>query len=73
MPATRSANGSDGHVESEESETTTINTKVPQFNGTKGDKYMLWKMKFEADQEMKGLLYGRRSFPISKKNFQKVR
>jgi hypothetical protein len=34
---------------------TTINTEVPQFNGVKGDKYMLWKMKFEANQEMKGL------------------
>ena len=55
MPATRSASGNDGLEESEKLETTTINTKVPQFNGAKGNKYMLWKMKFEADQEMKGL------------------
>ena len=31
------------------------NTKVLQFNGKKGDKYMLWKMKFLADQVMKDL------------------
>ena len=55
MPGRNRENGNDGLEESEKSETTTINTKVPQFNGAKGDKYMLWKMKFEADQEMKGL------------------
>ncbi len=56
MPVTRSVSGSDRLKESEKSETKTINTKVPQFNGAKEDtKYVLWKMKFEADQEMKGL------------------
>jgi hypothetical protein len=59
---------SDGFEESEKSETTTINTKVPQFNGAKGDKYMLWKMKFEAEG-----LWGEHSFPISKVNFLTVR
>jgi hypothetical protein len=31
------------------------NLKPPQFNGKKGDKYLMWKMRFEADQTMKGL------------------
>jgi hypothetical protein len=31
------------------------NLKPPQFNGKKGDNYIIWKMKFEADQVMKGL------------------
>jgi hypothetical protein len=31
------------------------NSKPPQFNGKKGDNYIIWKMKFEADQVMKGL------------------
>ncbi len=29
--------------------------KPPQFNGKKGDKYLMWKMKLDADQMMKGL------------------
>jgi hypothetical protein len=29
--------------------------KPPQFDGKKGDKYLVWKRKFEADQMMKGL------------------
>jgi hypothetical protein len=24
------------------------NSKPPQFNGKKGDSYLMWKMKFEA-------------------------
>ena len=31
------------------------NLKPPQFNGKKGDNYIIWKMKFEVDQVMKGL------------------
>ena len=31
------------------------NLKPPQFNGKKGDSYLMWKMKFEADLVMKGL------------------
>jgi hypothetical protein len=31
------------------------NSKTPQFNGKKGDSYLMWKMKFEADMVMKGL------------------
>jgi hypothetical protein len=31
------------------------NLKTPQFNGKKGDSYLMWKMKFEADMVMKGL------------------
>ena len=30
-------------------------SKPPQFNGKKGDKNIMWKMKSEADQVMKGL------------------
>jgi hypothetical protein len=30
-------------------------SKNPQFNGNEGDKYLMWKMKFEADQTMKRL------------------
>ncbi len=30
-------------------------SKPPQFNGKKGDNYITWKMKFKADQVMKGL------------------
>jgi hypothetical protein len=29
-------------------------SKRPQFNGKKGDKYLMWEMKFEANQIMKG-------------------
>ncbi len=32
------------------------NSKPPQFDGKKGDKNLMWKMTFEADQIMKGLL-----------------
>ncbi len=32
------------------------NLKPPQFNGKKGDSYLMWKMKFEATMGMKGLL-----------------
>ena len=32
------------------------NSKPPQFNGKKGDKYLMWKMKFEADQTTKDSL-----------------
>jgi hypothetical protein len=31
------------------------NSKSPQFNGKKGDNYIIWKMKFKADKIMKGL------------------
>jgi hypothetical protein len=31
------------------------NSKPPQFNGKKGDSYLMWKMKFKADMVMKGL------------------
>jgi hypothetical protein len=31
------------------------NFKPPQFNGKKRDNYIIWKMKFEADQVTKGL------------------
>jgi hypothetical protein len=31
------------------------NSKPPQFNGKKGDSYVMWKMKFETDMVMKGL------------------
>ncbi len=31
------------------------NSKPPQFNRKKGDNYIIWKMKFEADQVMKRL------------------
>ncbi len=31
------------------------NSKPPQFGGKKGGKYLMWKMKFKADQTMKGL------------------
>ncbi len=31
-------------------------SKKTQFNGKKGDNYLMWKMKFEADMGMKGLL-----------------
>jgi hypothetical protein len=31
------------------------NLKPPQFNGKKGDSYLMWKMKFETDMVMKGL------------------
>jgi hypothetical protein len=31
------------------------NSKPPQFNGKKGEDYIIWKMKFKADQVMKGL------------------
>jgi hypothetical protein len=31
------------------------NSKSPQFNGKKGDSYLMWKMKFETDMVMKGL------------------
>jgi hypothetical protein len=31
------------------------NSKPPEFNRKKGDNYITWKMKFEADQVMKGL------------------
>jgi hypothetical protein len=30
-------------------------SKHPQFDGEKRDKYLMWKLKFEADQMMKGL------------------
>jgi hypothetical protein len=30
-------------------------SKPPQFNGKKGDSYLMWKMKFKADMVMKGL------------------
>jgi hypothetical protein len=43
------------------------NSKPPQFNGKKGGKYLMWKMRFEADQTMKGLY--EHSNPISKANF----
>jgi hypothetical protein len=35
--------------------TSASNSKPPQFNGKKGDKYLMWKIKFEVDQTMKGL------------------
>jgi hypothetical protein len=31
------------------------NSKPPHFNRKKGDNYITWKMKFKADQVMKGL------------------
>jgi hypothetical protein len=31
------------------------NSKPPQFYGKKGDKYLMWKIRFEVDQTMKGL------------------
>ena len=31
------------------------NSKPPQFNKKKGDNYIIWMMKFEADHVMKGL------------------
>jgi hypothetical protein len=31
------------------------NLKPPQFNGKKGDSYLMWKMTFKADMVMKGL------------------
>jgi hypothetical protein len=31
------------------------NLKPPQFNGKKGDNYIIWEMKSEADQVMKRL------------------
>jgi hypothetical protein len=31
------------------------NSKPPQFNGKKGDSYLMWKMKFKADMVTKGL------------------
>ncbi len=31
------------------------NWTPPQFDRKKGDKYLMWKMRFEADQTMKGL------------------
>jgi hypothetical protein len=31
------------------------NSKPPQFNGRKGDSYLMRKIKFEADMVMKGL------------------
>jgi hypothetical protein len=31
------------------------NLKPPQFNGKKGDNYIMWKMKFEADWVIKRL------------------
>jgi hypothetical protein len=30
-------------------------SKPPQFNGKKGDSYLMWKMKYKADMVMKGL------------------
>jgi hypothetical protein len=35
--------------------TNVASSKPPTFDGKKGDKYLMWKMKFEADQGMKGL------------------
>jgi hypothetical protein len=32
-----------------------INSTPPQFNGKKGDSYLMWKIQFEADMVMKGL------------------
>ena len=32
------------------------NSKPPQFNGKKGDAWTMWRMKYEADQGMKGFL-----------------
>ncbi len=40
-------------------------SKPPQIDGKKGDKYIMWKMKFEADQMMKGL------FDAFHSNFEK--
>jgi hypothetical protein len=31
------------------------NLEPPQFNGKKGDSYLMWKMKFKADMVLKGL------------------
>jgi hypothetical protein len=47
MVLTRSVNATVEKLES--------SSKPPQFDGKKGDKYLIWKMKFEADQTMKGL------------------
>jgi hypothetical protein len=51
MVSTRNANATVEKIEVSSSSS----SKNPQFDVKKGDKDLMWKMKFKANQTMKGL------------------
>jgi hypothetical protein len=49
------------------------NSKPPKFHDKKGDKYLMWKMRFKADQTMKGLYKAFQPNFESKASFKRER